>query len=124
MTIILNSVTSGMQTFLNTSQNKKSELGMNDNDNIEQFAKNIQEEETKTREKVANLNGAIKSLQEEMKETKNIADKEQYQKKSQENKNELANCKIKKENITKRQIINKQAANAINLKHSNEKAKH
>lgn len=98
-------------------KNKKSELGMNNNDNIEQFAKNIQEEETKAREKVANLNGAIKNLREEMAETENITNKEEYQKKSQENKNELAICKNEKEKVTKRQIINKQAANAINLKH-------
>ncbi|MBQ0068085.1 MAG: SMC family ATPase [Phascolarctobacterium sp.] len=96
--------------------NKRRELGMGQNEGVEQFEKRVQEIAAKAIEQAATINGAIKNLQEEMQKTTVDGNKDVVQSKIDANISALNAVKEQIDRVKERKFANAQAAKFIVVK--------
>lgn len=105
-----------LQQLAGAESNKKKEFGMLANESVEQYQKRIQERAAKAREEVANVAGAIKSLQEAMAQLDIGENIEDLQKRMSDNQKELNALKSENEKVLARRALNGGNAKSIEAK--------
>ena len=111
-----NKMRENLQKLADTEAGKKKELGMPANETVEQYQKRIQERAAKAREEVANVAGAIKSLQEAMAQLDIGENIEDLQKRMSDNQKELNALKSENEKVLARRVLNGGNAKSIEAK--------